>query len=107
MSVPSLARLQAGAAEPFWLVGPSGERCPARLHAALPGVPVNTQHCCYAARFALPPGVRALQALYRVESHGDAWDLLLTPLAPLADGSGVLEAVFHYRIQADAGQSSA
>lgn len=107
MSMPTLLRLQAGAASPFWLTAPGGERWAARLHAAMPGIPMNAHHCCYLAQFALPLGVHAPQALYRVQSEDDAWDLLLTPLRPLDDGTALLEAVFHYRIEAGAGQSSA
>lgn len=104
--VPTFERLQADHLKTFWLTAPSGERVAAELHAATPRVPMSERYCCYSALFALPPGVRAAQAVYAVQSEADVWSLLLTPVAPSSDGRALLEAVFHYLIpQVSAGQT--
>jgi hypothetical protein len=96
LSVPSFERLRAELGGSFRLVATSGEAFTATLQAATPGVPMSPHYCCYAALFALLPGVHLPQAVYRVESGPDAWPLLLTPARPGSDGHALLEAVFHY-----------
>lgn len=111
MSVPAFERLRADLGRHYGLAAPSGERFAAELHTAAAGVPMSPDYCCYAARFALPPGVQLPQALYMYTVHAgaDAWSLLLTPVGPCSDGRALLEAVFHYPIplQASAGQTRA
>jgi hypothetical protein len=107
VSVPAFERLRRDLGQRYWLIAASGERFPAELHAAVPGVPINARHSCYAARFALPPGVRLPQAIYTVQAGDDEWNLLLVPVGP-CEGRALLEAVLHCPIpQASAGQSHA
>ena len=103
LGVPSLERLRDGSAGAFWLADAHGSRWPAQLHRAQPGVAMNARYCCYSAQFAMPDGVRLPQDIYDLlaPDTGERWSLLLAPVGPRAeDGRALMEAVFHYRIDA-------
>ena len=65
-------------------------------------VAMSEAHECFSLLFVLPAGVELPQALYtlRPDDGADAWELLMTPVRPEADGRRCLEAVFHRHKQA-------
>ena len=78
---------------------PAGQ---AELKSVDQRVPMSEAHECFSLLFVLPSGVELPQALYtlRPADSADAWDLLMTPVRPEADGRRCLEAVFHRHKQA-------
>ncbi len=75
--------------QPLW-------RVPATLAAVNEGIAMDETYVCYSATFDLPQGVFLPQDVYCVTSPGGtAWDLLITPTRPRADGRATMCAVFH------------
>ncbi|WP_085317908.1 DUF6916 family protein [Derxia lacustris] len=95
MSIPSPATLRSLIGQPFHISAPAVGSFGARLASVVDGVPMDADHVCYCAGFALD-GAPVPQASYTVIApDGAVWQLLLTPVRPGADGRPVLEAVFH------------
>ncbi|SDG43362.1 DUF6916 family protein [Paraburkholderia phenazinium] len=95
MSVPTHAALVAALGQPFLLGLPDGRSVEAHLSAAPSGVPMDDSYVCYSAVFELPAGVHLPQDVFRITAPGgDAWDLLVTPTAPVR-GRATLTAVMH------------
>ena len=78
----------------------------ARLAAVHEGIAMDDDYQCYTATFDLTQSVQLPQDLYRVTSpDGEAWDLLITPTRPRADGVATMCAVFHVVHQAVAART--
>ena len=99
---PDYQYFAQASARPFRLRLGLGQAVDIDLQQVERRVPMNARYECFSLLFLLPVGLVLPQALYRVSGpDGDAWDLLLTPVTPDADGRACLEAVFH-REQAQA-----
>ncbi|MBW8830000.1 MAG: hypothetical protein JF606_11295 [Burkholderiales bacterium] len=99
MNLPSLERLSCDVGREHALLAGDREPVAVELRSATKGVPMNARHCCYAAEFALPAGVRFEQANYTLVAGDDTWpDLLMTPIGPDEDGRQLMQVVFHYPI---------
>ena len=99
MNLPSLERLSRDLGLEYVLIARDRGPAAVELRSATKGVPMNERHCCYAAEFALPAGVRFEQANYTLVAGEDTWpDLLMTPIGPDEDGRQLMQIVFHYPI---------
>jgi len=99
MKLPTLDRLSRDVGSTYLLLGSWGCQVSAELRSASPGVPMNKRHCCYAAEFALPPGVQLPQSSCTLIAGDDTWSgLLLTPIGPDEDGRQLMQTVLHYPI---------
>lgn len=94
--IPTRAELAASLDGAFTFSGEGDWAVAAKLVEVLDGVPMDANYDCYSAVFELSPGVSLPQNVYRVTSPaGSAWDILVTPYRPTADGKSVMGAVFH------------
>jgi len=94
--MPSRVVLEKSVSEIFQLQDDHGTVTDVQLLAVDEGVRMTQGYTCYAAVFALPPGLAATQGTYRVSRAADAWSLFLVPIRPDASGRARLEAVFHH-----------
>ncbi|MES2821619.1 MAG: hypothetical protein V4812_21810 [Pseudomonadota bacterium] len=95
-SMPSYDYFARATGRPFRLLLDAEQTLEIELRQVEPRVPMNARYECFSLLFRLPQGLVLPQALYSLSGpDGDAWDLLLTPVAPDADGRACLEAVFH------------
>jgi hypothetical protein len=95
--VPSQAVLQKAVSQVFELQDDHGMVAEVQLLSVDEGVRMAQDYTCYAAVFALPPGMAASQGTYRVSRAADAWSLFMVPIRPDVSGRALLEAVVHYR----------
>lgn len=96
MPMPTYAFFVQASGRPFRLHLGAEQAVEIDLQQVERRVPMNARYECFSLLFRLPDGLALPQALYSLSvPDGDAWDLLLTPVAPDADGRTCLEAVFH------------
>lgn len=99
MTIPSFERLQADIGRLYVFSGEWEGHVEAELRYVTRGVPMNSRHCCYSAKFALPEGLGMSQATCTVSAEDDRWHhLLVTPMGPDDDGRQLIQMVFHYPI---------
>ena len=101
-TLPSLEYFAAATGSTFTLDLQAQPAAHAELKSVDMRMAMNGAHECFSLLFVLPSGVELPQALYTVRPPGsaDAWQLLMTPVRPEADGRRCLEAVFHRRKEA-------
>jgi len=101
MSVPSFELLESLVGHQFLIKDAASHSTMLHLDVVDRGVPMNKNYTCYSALFSLPANVHADSAFYHVQypaegNNYQVWALLLTPVAPSAEGRQRLEALFHY-----------
>jgi hypothetical protein len=95
-AIPTQAELRAALGLDFVLSAPGCPSVSARLSTVEDGIAMDDGYLCYSAVFDLPPGAYLPQDLYHVAApSGAAWELLVTPTRPKADGAATMCAVFH------------
>lgn len=94
--MPSQADLENAVSQIFQLQDDHGAVADVQLLSVDTGVSMGADYTCYAAVFAMPPGMAATQGTYRVSRADAAWSLFMAPIRPDASGRARLEAVFHY-----------
>lgn len=102
--IPSLKEIQEAGTQGFVLqVGPD-QGLKVDVLAVIESVAMSRDYECYRLRLVLPQGVALPQAVFNLFGPGrdQPWQLLMTPLLPEPDGRHVLEAVVHYKCEAQA-----
>lgn len=97
MTIPSFERLQSDIGRVYAFSGAWDGQVEAELRYVRLGVPMNSRHCCYSAKFALPAGLGMAQATCTVSAGAEQWHhLLVTPIGPDDDGRQLIQMVFHH-----------
>jgi hypothetical protein len=95
-TIPSQAELTAAVGRTFTLASAQAPVVEARLAAVWDETPMDDGFLCYSAHLELPAGVWLPQDTYRVSApDGAAWDLLVTPTRPAANGATTMCFVIH------------
>ncbi|WP_206956662.1 DUF6916 family protein [Trinickia acidisoli] len=96
MTIPTRTQLTASLGHTFMFSGAGDWAVAAKLTDVRDGIPMDENYVCYSAIFEMPADVNLPQNVYRIASStGDAWELLVTPYRPTAEGKPVMGAVFH------------
>ncbi|GBL57288.1 hypothetical protein SAMN05216577_11590 [Pseudomonas citronellolis] len=94
--MPTREALQQATGKTFQLWIDAAQTIDVELLEVIDGIAMSPGYQCFSAHFALPSGLRAEQAVFRVSPPGDeGWLLLMSPSLPDEHGRQVLQAVFH------------